>query len=319
MVVTEKEQPTAERVFAGCGPMVELPSQNAWTNEQFAGEDHLPYVLVRSAKRSNLGAAHEVNHWTRQFRPQAFLIVGTAGGVWRPVDSTRVAWKGPARGDVVFSEYIHYADYLKVADQNLRRYHRLEQPEESLVRHAQTLATHSGLWHPGLGQTWDDLQPPAAHEEEILSGEQVQDNPRDARQQFLMESFDRAGAEEMESAGIALALHEVRSGSATYAPGFLTVRGVSDLIWARDADGPLTAEDVERAESFDTGSADSGADGSKSAERDSWSSRAAAAAAAFALALVRRVSVVPVEKTLPHPLVPSHELELSVPAPRLRL
>ena len=94
-------------------------------------------------------------------------------------------------------------------------------------------------------------------------------------QQFLMKHFDRAGAIEMESAGVAQSLYATRE-SVHYSPGFITIRGVSESVYARGRTGvtdsdipPLTEE--------------------KTKERERWSAPAAATAAAFGVALTTRL------------------------------
>jgi nucleoside phosphorylase len=324
MTVTEKEFPVAKEVFGRCEPIVDVGMLGAWTHRSFADEDHLPFVLVRAVNRSNLGAGHDVNHWVRNFRPQAFILVGTAGGVWRPKDADRKKWKGPLRGDVMVSEFIHYGDYSKVTPcETLPRYLRLEQPADDLLYQAMQLTDEPTMWQPWLGPTWEGQLPkPSAHEEEFLSGEQIQDDPLHATQQYLMKNFDRAGAVEMESAGLAQALHSLRV-TATYAPGFISVRGVSDLVWARDREGKLRPRDVKKAKQFDernAAGANVGPQATSAAqadERDDWSPRAAASASAFALALVRRIVARTVDPTVGHPAVPSFDIQMSDPTHNL--
>lgn len=135
----------------------------------------------------------------------------------------------------------------------------------------------------------------------------------DATQQFLMRTFDRAGATEMESAGVAHALHSLRK-TATYAPMYLSLRGVSDLIWARDTRGPLTEGDIARAREFEAQQSRQGEDGAtqnadKTVERDLWSPRAASAASAFALGLVERLVRRQAGRMLGHPAIPGFQLK----------
>ena len=153
----------------------------------------------------------------------------------------------------------------------------------------------------------------SATEQEVLVGEQIQDDPLDSTQQFLMKTFDRAAAVEMESAGVAQTLHSLRR-DPTYAPLYLSVRGISDLIWACGTDGELKADDLVAAAVFYDSKHQDGAVATlatslqatrpsqtrvrlesdpsaagKTAERALWSPRAAEAASAFALALVQRL------------------------------
>jgi nucleoside phosphorylase len=316
VTVTDKEFPIARAVFSRCGPLVEIDDLSAYTCEQYLHNTTLPFVLVRTTDRGNLAIADDVTEWVRLFRPQAFVVVGTAGGVWRPDDAARRAWSGRPRGDVVLSEYVHFSDYRKVsAGGSLMRHHRLEQPAAQLLRDARAIAADD-KWHEHLGENWV-MAPrrPKATEQEVLVGEQIQDDPLDSTQQFLMKTFDRAAAVEMESAGVAQTLHSLRR-DPTYAPLYLSVRGISDLIWACGTDGELNPGDlVTAAEFYDSKHRDAASDGDvghkpagdspepvpgngldehpsasgKTAERALWSPRAAEAASAFALALVQRL------------------------------
>ncbi len=313
MTITDTEFPIARDVFSQCGVVSEVEQFGAYTCEQFLDSQTLPFVLVQASDRGNLPIANDISEWIRQFRPQVFLVVGTAGGVWRPADSERVAWKGVPRGDVVVSEFVHYSDYRKVeADGDLMRHHRLEQPSSFLIQQARGVKNNEDSWHRWLGARWDGAtRRPAVSEQEIVVGEQIQDNPLAETQQFLMRTFDRAGAAEMESAGVGQALHSLRR-VPTYAPLYLSIRGISDLIWARGAHDPLTAEDLVRGESH-YASVHSDADelgdlAGKTSERALWSPRAAEAASAFALALVQRLVRHQADALPGHPVMPSIEL-----------
>lgn len=318
--VTDKEWPTAFEVFGACGELVELDCPGVFTAEQYAGDEHLPFVLVRASDRGNTAIIPDIQHWTFQFRPQAYLITGTAGGVWRPENEDRTVWAGADRGEVVFSEFVHYGDYRKVTSHGtFARHNRLEQPSSLLLTHARALASTPARWHRWLGSPWAGSSLPGAREVEILAAGQIQDDPLDATHQWLMKEFDRAGAAEMESAGVAQCLHSLRR-DATYAPMYLSVRGISDLIWARDTHGSLDAADVEKAKMFDSERTSANADaggGDKSTERDQWSPLAASAASAFALGMVERLVRRPVPG-IRHPEIPAYDLTpLSVPAPSL--
>jgi nucleoside phosphorylase len=219
-----------------------------------------------------------VNQWIRQFRPQHIIVIGTAGGIHRPIDDTEpYKWKGPSRGDVAVSEYVHYAEFMKVSGSgNLMRHMPMDQPSTVLVNHARAVITDDSWRELSQDFATERKGGPVATIEEILSGEAVQDNPLDPMQQFLMKHFDRAGAIEMESAGVAQCLHSTRD-SVHYAPGFLTVRGISDLVYARGGGRQLRRKDLPLASQ------------EKTEERGHWSPGAAASASAFAIALTTRL------------------------------
>lgn len=311
VTITDTEFPIAHEVFSRCGELTEIDHLDAYGLAAYKDSDTLPFLLVQATDRGNLPVTLDMAEWMRQFRPTAFLVVGTAGGVWRPTDAERTRWSGKPRGDVVLSEYVHYSDYRKVsAEGNRMRHHRLEQPSSMLIKDARTLARDPDSWHRWLGSNWEDAgRKPQATQQEFLVGEQIQDDPYDATQQFLMRTFDRAAAAEMESAGIGQALHSLRV-DATYAPLYLSVRGVSDLIWARAEGGELTPKDVESGKAYYeerySDMADKGGD--KTSERALWSPRAAEAASAFALALVQRIASQRREAVIGHPEIPPQAL-----------
>lgn len=275
--ITDKEFPAARGVLEKLGSIVEVDNTGAYTFADCISRIELPFVLVQSAARANLFAQSSVNQWIRNFRPQHILVIGTAGGINRPkTDRRPYKWAGPQRGDVVVSEYVHYAEFKKISSTgNLMRHMRMDQPSTALVNHAHSVIA-DGSW-TNLAPRFPkaDSPPPKARFEEILSVEAVQDNPLDRMQQFLMKHFDRAGATEMESAGVAHALHITRD-SVHYSPGFLTIRGISDIIYARGG-RKLNRKDLPISPQ------------GKTAERDDWSPAAAEAASAFAVALTARL------------------------------
>lgn len=311
VTITDTEFPIAREVFSRCGELTEIDHLDAYGPTAYEDSDTLPFLLVQATDRGNLPVTLDMAEWMRQFRPTAFIVVGTAGGVWRPTDADRTRWSGNPRGDVVLSEYVHYGDYRKVsAEGNRLRHHRLEQPSSTLIKDARTLARDPGSWHCWMSDRWKGAgRMPSATQQEFLVGEQIQDDPFDATQQFLMRTFDRAAAAEMESAGIGQALHSLRV-DATYAPLYLSVRGVSDLIWARGEGEELTQEDVELGKAFYAEKYQDMAGNSKdkTSERALWSPRAAEAASAFALALVQRIASQQREAVPGHPAIPPQVL-----------
>lgn len=314
VTITDTEFPIACDVFSQIGPISEVEDFGAYTCEQFLDDATLPFAIVQATDRGNLPIIGDMTEWMFQFRPQVFLVIGTAGGVWRPTNADKTTWKGTPRGDVVLSEFIHYSDYRKVeADGDLMRHHRLEQPSSRLIVQARGIKNAPRTWHQWLTGRWDGANRlPNATEHEIVVGEQIQDDPLAETQQFLMRTFDRAGAAEMESAGVGQALHSLRL-SPTYAPLYLSIRGVSDLIWARNGDKPLEPSDLELADAYyktqhDDSDGASDDEAGKTSERALWSPRAAEAASAFALALVQRLVRRRLDAMPGHPAIPSVDL-----------
>jgi nucleoside phosphorylase len=277
--ITDKEFPVARKVLEQFGPMAEVDDTGAYTLAACLPMRELPFVLVQATARTNLFAGTAIGSCIRQFRPQHFLVTGTAGGIHRPVDdeATTYKWDGPGWGDVMVSEYVHYAPFMKVTNAGyLPRYMPMDQPSIELINHARAVI-HDGSWtrlaRAFRGKTAAD---PRAKFEEIVSGEAVQDDPLEPMQQFLMWHFDRAGAVEMESAGVAQTIYAARN-SVHYGPGFITIRGVSDIVYARGRARELKHSDIPPSTE------------EKTKERDRWSSPAAATAVAFAVALTTRL------------------------------
>lgn len=277
--ITDKEFPVAYQVLEQLGPMAEVGETGAYTFAACLSMQELPFVLVQAAARTNQFAGTAVDTCIREFRPQHFLVTGTAGGIHRPVDDTAETykWSGPGWGDVMVSEYVHYSPFMKVTGTGyLPRHLLMDQPSIELIKHARAVI-RNGSWarfsRAFRGEADSD---PEARFEEILSGEAVQDDPLEPAQQFLMRHFDRAGAVEMESAGVAQTLYAARN-SVHYAPGFITIRGVSDIVYARGRSRELVGSDIPPSTE------------EKTKERDRWSSPAAATAFAFAVALATRL------------------------------
>jgi nucleoside phosphorylase len=277
--ITDKEFPVAYDVLEQLGPLAEVDETGAYTFADCLSMQELPFVLVQAAARTNQFAGTAVETAIREFRPQHFLVTGTAGGIHRPVDDNAETykWSGPGWGDVMVSEYVHYSPFMKVTNTGyLPRHLLMDQPSIKLITNARAVIQKGSWTHLARAFRGETDADPKAKFEEILSGEAVQDNPLEPMQQFLMWHFDRAGAVEMESAGVAQTIYAARN-SVHYAPGFITIRGVSDIVYARGRARELVGPDIPPSTE------------EKTVERDRWSSPAAATAFAFAVALATRL------------------------------
>ena len=277
--ITDKEFPVAYKVLEQCGPLAEVEQTGAYTFASCLSMQELPFVLIQAAARTNQFAGTAVDTCMREFRPQHFLVTGTAGGIHRPVDDaaeTYKNWSGPGWGDVVVSEYVHYSPFMKITSSGyLPRHLLMDQPSLELIKHARGVM-QNGSWTKLSRAFRGEAGDPKARFEEILSGEAVQDDPLEPMQQFLMWHFDKAGAVEMESAGVGQTIYAARN-SVHYAPGFIAIRGVSDIVYARGRSRELAAPDLPPPTE------------EKTKERDRWSAPAAATAFAFAVALATRL------------------------------
>jgi nucleoside phosphorylase len=244
------------------------------------------FVLKRLPDRGNVaaeeGAAKMIEHW----RPDIIILLGIAGGI--------VDGKGPNLGDIVLPDYVHYGDFRKITEQGDQlRYAAYDQPTVSLRgEHVEGLI-QEGSWttrvsepRPGsqrskisrlLGLGRRETAPsPEAHVGAIVATEKILGDPDHPEQERIFVTFDHALAIDMESFGVARAVHAARY-DPTYNPRLCIIRGISDLVRPRSGDaerraGRLGAEVQINNE-----------------ERARWKGYASATAAAFAAAFVEEV------------------------------
>jgi hypothetical protein len=236
-------------------------------------------------------------------------VVGIAGGVFG---------RGPALGDVVVPDYLHYGEFRKLSGRgDHRRYYAYDQPSVSLREDHVDPVRYSGAWRARIGQ-----QPPQACASNVVigglvAGEKVLGDPTHEEQRKVLRDFGSAVAIDMESVGAARAVHEERRW-ADYNPRLLVVRGISDFVRGADEDPAMSigvprlprnlreavdglvrapqrarallrdAERIVRPGQTDSLAAQRTAE--NSAERGVWKDYAAAVAAAFAAELVHRLT-----------------------------
>jgi nucleoside phosphorylase len=267
MTITERERDAVRAEFgASHSVSTDNPGIACWTPD--VSEDGRFGVIVSQAMgRSNIPAEQSVQKLIEDWRPEVFLVVGTAGGIARHGANGRV--DGPSTGDIVCVEYVHYAEFAKY-DAGLRhlRYFPVQHPDNFLItsdaRHVET----SPDWYSGLKAPSGEPFTPRVRVGELVSLEVVAGDGSAAGQQDLLRNFDHAIAIDMESAGVARAMH-LASDSVYYRPTWLAIRGVSDLTAAT-----ATVDELL---------------GGNNAEREEWTPYAAAAAARFAHRLVERI------------------------------
>jgi nucleoside phosphorylase len=194
-----------------------------------------PFVLSQSPSRSNTPASLQTRRLVEFFRPEAIVLVGIAGGIQRPklIDNT-IIWEGPAPGDVVVAEYVHYADFTKnVSSGHHLRFFPLDHPSATLVgAHAQAVSRtrrDAPRWDEGLPCNRPIPGVPRVHVGEIIAVEGVAGDPKSEHQAEFIRRFDHALAVDMESMGVARAVHEARD-QVHYNPVWLCVRTISDEV-----------------------------------------------------------------------------------------
>jgi nucleoside phosphorylase len=194
-----------------------------------------PFVLSQSPSRSNTPASLQTRRLIEFFRPEVIVLVGIAGGIQRPrISDNTIIWQGPKPGDVVVAEYVHYADFTKnVSSGHHLRFFPLDHPSATLVAaHALAVSrTRLGIrrWDENLSCARPFPGSPAVHVGEIVAVEGIAGDPSSEHQAELIRRFDHALAVDMESMGVARAIHESRD-QVYYNPVWLCVRTISDEV-----------------------------------------------------------------------------------------
>lgn len=228
-------------------------------------EGRFDVVVRQAADRSNVPAMGATLQMIEEFRPEVISLVGIAGGI--------AGRENVALGDVVVGSYLHYAEFLKRAEAgDLARYFAYDQPTVSLRDSYVDPLRREATWQVRIP---NGLRPapgvPKVVIGSIVAGEKVLGNPKHEEQRAVVEErFSDAVAVDMESVGVARAVHEARR-AVDYNPRLVIVRGVSDLVRT----GELEDEEAAAEEN--------------ARERATWKRYAASAAAAFAGAFCDRI------------------------------
>jgi nucleoside phosphorylase len=266
VAVTREELDATLAEFDACH---EVAGSGCWSNTR--STDIHPLLVTQSADRSNIPCFETVRDLVEDWRPEYVILSGVAGGIVR-LDAGTGALVGPSTGDVVCVEYVHYGEYTKHVDgKRQMRYFPIEHPPSELVRrHVR----------PIVQTSWADALPverpappkgarPQIHFGELVAIEFLAGDATAEHQREVLAQYDHALAVDMESAGIARAMHSASS-DVHYRPVWLGVRGISDRAAA-------TAE-AQRA-----------LPSPNDAERVLWRAYAAAAAARLTRLIARRL------------------------------
>jgi nucleoside phosphorylase/tetratricopeptide (TPR) repeat protein len=197
-------------------------------------------VLVMLLGMGNNEASLSTQRMIERYQPKYVFVVGIAGGVKGKVEL----------GDVVVAEFIHYYELAKLTDEGSEN--RVKQLPSDRLLYGRSRNPELANWsnsivklRPGKGKKRNQL--PKVHHGPIASGEKVIANQSDIDD--LVSQCPKLLAVEMEGYGVAHA-----ASNRNPSPGFLEVRGISDLA------------DVKKD--------------------DKWRSYAADAAAAFVISLI---------------------------------
>ena len=282
---------TGEIGYTGVYTLPEYAASEA-TKKPF--ERRYPFVVTRSADRSNTPANGSTREMLEWYRPEVVLVVGIGGGIQRGADPSKAS--GPKLGDVVIGRYVHYAEYAKNLPSGSRlRYIALDQPSSSLIaRHADPLSVaHGEVCFSRLRLPRPDatVAYPAIHVSEVVVAESIAGNPSAEKQKEMIERFDNADVVDMESMGVGRALHDYRI-DPHYNPLWVPVRGISDIVTAVSRLSPGQKQPEDRpAQPVVDGSSPGDNEGpdDNDDQRKRWKKYASHSAACVARTLVERL------------------------------
>lgn len=267
------------------GATAEIGVDGVYTLPEYASKPdrQYPFVVARSADRSNTPANSSTRDILEWYQPEVVLVVGIGGGIQRPGTEPSTT-SGPKVGDVVIGRYVHYADYTKnLPGASYLRYIALDQPSSRLIaRHAEPVAAAPQSCFARLEVPRPDGADtyPKVHISEVVSAESIAGNPSGQKQIEMVQRFDNAEVVDMESMGVGRALHEYRN-DPHYSPLWLPVRGISDIVTA--ANPPMPVPNAVGQDAADPQSDDN------NEQRREWKWYASMAAACVARTIVERL------------------------------
>lgn len=214
----------------------------------------LPFVVRLCQGRGNGDSQQSTSDVLEKWQPELVVVCGIAGAIGKmSYSEAGEVWNGPLVGDVLLGDYVHYADYNKTTDQSRsQRFSALDHPADDLVTKFEHDLLDRSDWTDYILQLHPDgsLVRPTVRRGEILATESVLSGPHHDEQKDILRRFDHALGVDMESRGVGRAIHVRRRGM-YYSPRWLSIRGVSDRVWAADPDDPppTHSPDAERERS----------------------------------------------------------------------
>lgn len=239
----------------------EMGNQHSWVIGEIDAPDFgVPYtvVLAMSPRPGSNAAVIVTKNTLQTFDPRCVLVVGIAGGL------------GDLQlGDVVVADRICAYEYGKIGTEFFPRDDLDSPTDASIFSAAKTLAGRYPGWFSELAQPSESGQHnPRIVVGHVASGDKVVDDPTNDFFASVVRSRPSVVAIEMEGAGAATAVQDVRDMQRGAIFGM--IRGISDLPHQGGA-----ALNGQRSMS------------AQSQMRDSWTASASAAAAAAAVQLIR--------------------------------
>lgn len=243
----------------------------------FADSDdaHPDVVVAEIGEMGNISSSGFTTQVVEDLRPEVVILTGIAGGA---VSADGKHRQGVDLGDVFLPHFVHYGDLRKLDDAkgDQKRYNPHDHPSHRLLQAAKACSTRWPEWHNTIPVAPPSAKPAVAvlSEGTLVSGEKIFGDKRHPEQRRLIGEYPEAVAVEMEAYGVGRGCYEARS-AVDYNPGFLIVRGISDLVTA-SVDGE---SDVQQDAVKDQ----------NQKQRDDWREFAAAAAAAYTARCVESI------------------------------
>jgi nucleoside phosphorylase len=225
LTIVDAEFDAVRAALGGVQQVLEIEDSSYYSPATDRSGD--PDLVLAQADRSHLPAMGAGRDLLEVFRPEFVLVCGIAGGI--------AERDGVDLGHVVIADYLHYAEFRKLdAGSDLPRYYAYDQPSAGVVSghcrpHCRdlNLERSTALEPPDRGE--NHAWPPHVHYGPVISSEKLLGDPSHPAQQHAAGRFDNALAVDMESVGVARAVHEERN-DVTYNPRLAVIRGISDIV-----------------------------------------------------------------------------------------
>ncbi|HVQ59580.1 MAG TPA: hypothetical protein VMS60_11805 [Solirubrobacterales bacterium] len=225
LTIVDAEFDAVRAALGGVEQVLEIGDSSYYSPA--AGGDGDPDIVLAQADRSNVPAMGAGRDLLEDFRPEVVLVCGIAGGI--------AGRDGIDVGHVVIADYLHYVEFRKLsAGADLPRHYAYDQPSAGVVArhcrpHCRDLDLDAVTLSEAPERDGDQDWPPAIHYGPIISSEKLLGDPSHPAQKDAAARFDNALAVDMESVGVARAVHEERN-DVTYNPRLTVIRGISDIV-----------------------------------------------------------------------------------------
>lgn len=240
-----------------------VPNQYGWTTGTIsAGSGKFIVVLGLTHEQSNVPSALAALATFSTFQPRYLIFLGIGGSLDKKVH----------KGDIVIADYIRGYEYGSISDAGVfePRSQFQEATDQSLRTNAAAFNA-TNQWQRRAGKKPDGSGYPKLHFGGLASGEKVIENATAGFFAAVLKQDSRLRVVEMEGAGQALALRNLREKG--HAAGLMVLRGISDTPLGEDSSGAAKTTAAAAASNRDT--------------RKEWTQYASKAAAVFLEQFIR--------------------------------